>query len=197
MAKKYYAVKKGRKKGVFTSWADTQKVISGYSNAEFKSFATLEEAKNYLDNTPQTIDTRDPELLCAYVDGSFDKATKRYSYGVVLIKNNKILTTIANSDNHSDYADSFQIAGECFGALNAIKWAINHDYDRIVIFYDYLGIEMWAKGNWRANKPVSKDYVAHFKKFSAKIKVDFVKVKAHSGIEYNELADQLAKDALK
>lgn len=197
MAKKYYAVKKGRKTGVFSNWADTQKVISGYSNAEFKSFTTLEEADNYLNNTAEKIDTNNPELLCAYVDGSFDKATKRYSYGVVLIKDNNVLTTLANSDNDSDYADSFQIAGECFGALNAIKWAINHDYNHIAIFYDYLGIEMWAKGNWRANKPVSKDYVAHFKKLAAKIKVDFVKVKAHSGIEYNELADQLAKDALK
>lgn len=197
MAKKYYAVKKGRQTGVFSSWADTQKVISGYSNAEFKSFPTLKEAEDYLNNTSQSIDTDKPDLLWAYVDGSFDKASKRYSYGVVLIKNNTILETIANSDNDSNYTDSFQIAGECFGALNAIKWAINHNYDRIVIFYDYLGIEMWAKEKWRANKPVSKDYVAHFKKFAKQIKVDFVKVKAHSGVEYNELADQLAKDALK
>lgn len=197
MAKKYYAVKKGRKTGIFTSWADTQKVISGYSNAEFKSFTTVEMAKNYLNNTTEAIDTNNPEVLWAYVDGSFDKATKRYSYGVALIKDNDVLATLSNSDNDPNYVDSFQIAGECFGALNAIKWAINHDFNHIIIFYDYLGIEMWAKGNWRANKPVSKDYVTHFKKLAQDIKVDFVKVKAHSGVEYNELADQLAKDALK
>jgi len=32
---------------------------------------------------------------------------------------------------------------------------------------------------------------------SKDIKVEFIKVKAHSGIEMNELADKLAKDALK
>ena len=37
MPKKYYAVKKGRQPGIFTTWTEAQKVISGFSNAEFKS----------------------------------------------------------------------------------------------------------------------------------------------------------------
>ena len=44
--KKYYAVKKGYKTGVFDNWTDCQSAISGYSNAEYKGFATEEEANH-------------------------------------------------------------------------------------------------------------------------------------------------------
>ena len=36
MAKKYYAVRTGRKTGVFMTWAECQKATSGYSGAEFR-----------------------------------------------------------------------------------------------------------------------------------------------------------------
>ena len=57
MAKnKYYAIRKVIKTGIFENWSDCQAATAGYSNAEFKSFSTLEEAENYLDNgmTPET-----------------------------------------------------------------------------------------------------------------------------------------------
>lgn len=197
MPKKYYAVKKGRQTGIFTTWSEAQKVISGYSNAEFKSFVKREEAENYMTETtaPKLIETED--TVIAYVDGSFDKRSKKYSYGVVLIKNSQVIKELSNSGDNPTYAESFQIAGECFGALNAIKWAIEQNYQSIIIHYDYLGIEMWALGKWRANKTVSKDYVTYFQKYSKEIEVSFVKVKAHSGIDFNERADQLAKNALR
>lgn len=47
MAKKYYAVRKGRKTGVFATWAECQKQVTGFSGAEFKSFGTMEEAKAF------------------------------------------------------------------------------------------------------------------------------------------------------
>lgn len=196
MPKKYYAVKKGRQPGIFTTWTEAQKVISGFSNAEFKSFTKREEAESYMTDTsaPKLVETE--ETVIAYVDGSFDKRSQKYSYGVVLIKNGQIIDELSNSGDDPTYAESFQIAGECFGALNAIKWAIKQGYQSVIIHYDYLGIEMWALGKWRANKTVSKDYVTYFKKYSSQIDVSFVKVKAHSGIDFNERADQLAKDAL-
>lgn len=197
MAKKYYAVKKGRNPGIYTRWADAQKEISGFSNAQFKSFTTKEEAYAFINDKPVTEFVETEKTVLAYVDGSFDKYSKRYSYGVVLLKNNVVIDELSNVDDDPVYAESFQIAGECFGALNAIKWAIRHKYETIIIHYDYLGIEMWATEKWKANKKVSKDYVAYFKKFDPYIDVKFVKVKAHTGIVHNEHADQLAKEALR
>ena len=45
MAKKFYAVRKGRKTGVFATWALCQEQIKGFSGAEYKSFTTKEEAE--------------------------------------------------------------------------------------------------------------------------------------------------------
>lgn len=197
MAKKYYAVKKGRQTGVFTDWTSTQKVISGYSNAEFKSFTSRDQAEAYVSDENLAAPQETEDTVIAYVDGSFDKHTARYSYGVVMIKNGAVVAELSNADGDPKYAESFQIAGECFGSLNAIKWAIDQGYRSVIIHYDYLGIEMWATKKWRANKTVSKDYVRHYERYASEIDVYFVKVKAHSGIDYNERADQLAKNALK
>lgn len=197
MGKKYYAIKKGRTQGIYTSWTEAQKQVSGYSNAEFQSFTSKAEAENYLQPQIKKTEYTDAETVTAYVDGSFDKKNKRYSYGVVMLKDDKVLATLSNADDDPKYAESFQIAGECFGSLNAIKWAKQQGYKKVLIHYDYMGIEMWATGKWKAKKTVSQDYVSYFNRLSKEITVEFIKVKAHTGVEFNELADQLAKDALK
>jgi len=43
--KKFYVVWKGKAPGVYATWAECQSVISGYSNARYKSFPTLESAE--------------------------------------------------------------------------------------------------------------------------------------------------------
>lgn len=45
---KYYAVKKGRKTGIFTTWPETEKKVKGFSGAQYKSFKTRSEAEAYL-----------------------------------------------------------------------------------------------------------------------------------------------------
>ncbi|MEO1518490.1 MAG: viroplasmin family protein [Bacteroidota bacterium] len=43
--KKYYVVWHGHQTGVFDSWADCQRQIKGFPNAIYKSFGSLDEAK--------------------------------------------------------------------------------------------------------------------------------------------------------
>ena len=42
--KKFYVVWRGRKPGIYTTWAEAQQQIDGFSDARFKGFATREEA---------------------------------------------------------------------------------------------------------------------------------------------------------
>ena len=56
-----------------------------------------------------------------------------------------------------------------------------------------MGIEMWATGRWKTNNPLTTNYAKRMKEASKKIRIDFHKVKAHSGIAYNDRADALAK----
>ena len=63
-------------------------------------------------------------------------------------------------------------------------------------FLVVLSIGAWADRRWKANNPLTqgyRDYVAEARKT---IDIRFVKVKAHAGNKYNELADRLAKKAL-
>lgn len=211
MSKKYYAVREGRKPGIYRSWDEAKAQVSGFSNAAYRSFKTLQEAEKFMNGSnghahskaqPQAANGQpstetDEGTLIAYVDGSFNKKMNAYSFGVVLIEQNEVIETLSRAGDNPKYQDSWQIAGEVFGALHAIHWAIKKGYKKILVHYDYLGIEKWALGEWRTNKPVSQDYAETYRKLAPKIDVQFVKVKAHSGIEYNELADQLAKDAFK
>ena len=47
-AKKIYAVRKGRKTGLFSTWAECQEQVSGYPGARFKGFTSREEAEAWL-----------------------------------------------------------------------------------------------------------------------------------------------------
>ena len=48
MASKFYAVKKGRKPGIYKTWPDAQKQVAGFSGAQFKSFMTEQEARDFI-----------------------------------------------------------------------------------------------------------------------------------------------------
>lgn len=50
---KYYAIRKGYKTGIFTNWDEAEKLIKGFSGAEFKSFNNLQEAQKFLENNLQ------------------------------------------------------------------------------------------------------------------------------------------------
>ncbi|MRN06732.1 RNase HI [Lactobacillus sp. 0.1XD8-4] len=76
MVKKYYVVKKGRQPGIYQTWAECQKQVSGYPNARFKSFKTLKEANDWLNNqTPQLLskgkasNSFPPNAIRLYTDG--------------------------------------------------------------------------------------------------------------------------------
>lgn len=48
MSNKFYAIRKGRKPGIYTSWSAAQPQVNGYSGAEYKSFTTRTAAQKFL-----------------------------------------------------------------------------------------------------------------------------------------------------
>lgn len=132
--------------------------------------------------------------MIAYVDGSYRNDTKEYSYGMI------IFTDELKEEYCEKYDDDLKsmrnVAGEIRGAEEAMKKALELGKDKLYLHYDYLGIEKWAKEDWKANKKGTQDYRDFYKTIRDKLEVDFVKVLAHSGDEYNDVADKLAKKAL-
>ena len=185
---KYYAVKVGKVPGVYTTWDQCKEQVNGFKGAKYKSFPTLEEANAFITGeVPQV------KGLVAYVDGSYNQKTKVFGYGAVILDNGKIIHEISNGSNKEEFVEMRNVAGEIYGSLAAIKYAISKGYKSITIYYDYKGIEMWADGKWKTNKEGTKMYAALIQKYRRDIEIKFVKVAAHTGVEYNEAADLLAK----
>ncbi len=203
----FYAVKQGRKPGVYNTWAQCEEQIKGFSGAKYKKFTNREEAEIFAglmnkkndvnenmedENTKQECDT-----LYAYVDGSFNNKEKVAGYGLVLVKNDQVIFKDLGAFRSMEMNESKNVFGEIRGALKAVELAIANDFKEITIVYDYMGIECWAKGEWKANKILTRDYKEFMQKYMKKINIKFKKVKAHSGEDkYNDMADLLAKRAV-
>lgn len=225
MAKKYYAVRKGRKTGVFLTWAECQKQVTGVSGAEFKSFGTMAEAKefvnpgsdeNFGDTSCITGNSNYGEAnyavenpgyynadrvaensgsVIAYVDGSYRADTKEFSYGMVILQDGEEHCFCKKIED-KELALMHNVAGEIKGSEAAMQYAMDHQIPEITIYHDYEGIAKWCTGAWKANKSGTQAYQAFYQEATKKVKVHFVKVKGHSNDKYNDMADQLAKSAL-
>lgn len=191
---KFYAVKTGRTIGIFNNWKDVQKAVIGYSNASYKSFETKEEAEEWLNKKATVVDPTSKILAVAYVDGSYDNKHKLYSYGCVIFSGDSTYTL--NSVDFSEDTKTRNIAGELTGARKAIEWCLEHDIQNLILYHDYIGIQKWADHEWKCNIPLTKNYQKFIDGVKDKIFIQFCKCKAHTRIRYNEMADQLAKDAI-
>lgn len=194
MAKKFYAVRKGRQTGIFHTWKECQEAVHGYSGAVFKSFLSEDEAIHFLKGLESDV-RLDVALPFAFVDGSFNQHTKVYGYGGFLEVSGKRYY-LQGQDSKPDMAAMRNVAGELLGSMAAIKKALELGVSELIIYYDYAGIEMWATGSWKRNKTGTIAYHEYVQSVKDRICLHFSKVKSHSGIPGNEEADRLAKEAV-
>lgn len=210
-AKKYYGVKKGKVTGVFRSWEDCKKSIEGFSGAEYKGFATYEEACAFTGVVPAGKEAQRPgdgqmqataigsaatDSLVVYVDGSYNDALPKYAFGCVfLLPDGRIFVEYGNGDNPQSLKHR-NVTGEMLGAMYAVRAAMMNGYASIEICYDYEGIEKWVTGAWRSKTELTQKYAAAMQEWSKSIRITFTKVAAHTNVKYNELADQTAKRGL-
>lgn len=267
----YYAVQKGRHPGVYESWSDCQREVTGAAGAVFKKFKTRAEAEAFVkadgygtgsgtgagassgssassrisgsdkpqlsarahrasdsrrsaipssaggakaassrttvapkgplfhsvsdvtrDDVLQELSTVETEAL-AYVDGSFNISTGVYGYGGVLLCRDGSIRPLQGHGRDETLRTMRNVAGEIHGSMAAIQAAADAGIASITIFYDYMGIEMWANGQWKTNKEGTRAYKAFIEAIRPRIEIRFQKVAAHTGVRFNELVDQLAK----
>lgn len=196
MAKKVYAVKKGKKTGIFATWAECKANVDGYSGAQFKSFATKAEAEAYLgniskeDNPSET----DADACIAYVDGSFDAAQKAYSYGCILLYQEQ-RTELSKAFYNTEDVSMRNVAGELraqWSPWNIVKRTTFPNCICIMIIRE-LSPGQQENGNGISREPF---VIKLFFDTLQNVQVIFHKVKGHSGVELNEAVDRLAKAAL-
>lgn len=202
MAKKknnFYAVKQGKNPGIYKTWDECKAQVEGFSGALYKGFSTRKEAEIYLSGNVEPVIESDKSKeadITIYVDGSFDVATNVYGYGCVVIKKDGSIEQYYGAGNNPECVLLRNVAGEMLAAMSAVRYAIRSGCKSVNICYDYSGIEMWAIGAWKANNDLTMKYARAMQEWGEKISIMFQKVAAHTGIEYNEAVDQLAKFAV-
>lgn len=211
---KFYAVQKGKKPGIYTSWPECQAQTNGFSGAVYKSFSSEAEAKaflkadGYIDTSSSKPDVKKVEPgiditkydgPIAFVDGSYNADTHEYGYGVVIIEDTKNISEIHlnGKDNDPEMTTMRNVSGEILASMTAMEYALKHNFKTLTIFHDYEGIAKWCTTEWTANKNGTKEYVDFYEFIRKSIQIKFVHVKGHSNNYYNDMVDALAKDAIQ
>lgn len=202
MAGKFYAVRKGKVPGIYNSWDACKRMVDGYPGAIYKSFKSKKEAEDFVaggasvaQNTAKTESVTETATDYAFVDGSFNIATGVYGFGGFLVAGEERYV-LQGAGQEADMAAMRNVAGEILGSMAAMQKALELGLREITIYYDYLGIEMWATGGWKRNKSGTIAYYEYVQSIREQLAIHFVKVKGHSGVEGNEEADRLAKEAV-
>lgn len=210
MERKFYVVIFQNEIHQFTDWPSCKAFVDGKPNIKYKGFTDKMEAKKFIDNNvKQPISFTLNDVLYAYIDGSRlvkKDGTIIYSYGLCAVLNGQIIHEECGMACDENVAKMYQIGGELTGAIKGVEYALKQGEKRVIIVYDYFGVEMWANGSWSVEKqgPFIREYVDKMNQFKKKINIDFVHVNSHikasdKKIEniFNDRADLLAKQAYK
>lgn len=152
-----------------------------------------------------------------YVDGSYRNADLEenspncdmlgskegsYAYGMVVVNDSGVYKFAKAFEPDEAYSPHHNVAGEIKGAMAAMQYALDNDFKKIIIRYDYNGIEYWASGDpktkkvWKANKAATIEYQNFYNRMAQNMTIHFAHVNGHTGNEGNEECDRLAKEVL-
>lgn len=185
---KFYAIKGPNGNCVVTSWPECDEKVRGVKGVLYKSFGTREEAENWINGVEPAVKPG----VRIYVDGSFTPHFAKAGWSFVVTEGDKEL---ARGHGITAFdAESRNIDGEVMASFQAMKWLEANDRTG-TICHDYEGIARWARGEWKAKSSIAQQYVRACQPYLKR--VTFEKVAAHTGVKWNELADELAKGAIK
>ena len=215
--KKYYAVIRGYRPGIYTAWygaGGAEEQVRGYAGAIYKGFVTVEEARRWLESP--AVKTRkasgraqaaaepaappsSPGQIIIYTDGGCTGNPGPGGYGAVII----------DGESRSELAQGFRRTTNnrmelmaCIAALDTLEApadVILHSDSRYVV--NGIG-KGWAR-KWRANgwmrtkseEAENTDLWAKLLDLCDRHRVRFVWVHGHAGNRENERCDRLATGA--
>lgn len=224
----YVVIQENKLQNVYSNWSDCEKNTKGVKNVLFKKFSSITEMCDFIsvnvsdqkqaekklkDIFPEekiTLKTNSTsckkEILdhnCyLFVDGSYNKDFKNYSYGFCVVSNCKIIYRGYGKGNNQKATSMQQIAGELQAVTTGLKYLIKNNFKSTIIVYDYQGIEAWANKSWKTKNEFTQQYVQDMQELAKQIDFKFMKVESHLPAmyrndfnNYNEIADKLAKQA--
>lgn len=161
---KYYVVAKGRKTGIFNTWAECEEQVKGFKGAKYKSYHDLEEAQFALKN-----DLDDGKMLNVEMDEAYKTMDIN---GLAIVPIDGICVDGACSGNpgvgeyryvwtgggmeifrSKQYKNVTNNIMEFLGLVDAIKYALENKIS--VIYSDSVTAMAWVK-NKKCNTTIDE-----------------------------------------
>ncbi|XP_048209427.1 ribonuclease H1 isoform X3 [Perognathus longimembris pacificus] len=200
----FYAVRRGRRTGVFLSWNECREQVNRFPAARFKKFATEDEAWAFVRNSASPGGSEGDHVV-VYTDGccsSNGRKRARAGIGVYWGPGHPLNVGIRLPGRQTNQR------AEIHAACKAIEQAKAQNISRLALYTDSMftinGITNWVQGwkrnGWRtsAGKDVinKEDFMA-LDRLAQDMDIQWLHVPGHSGFVGNEEADRLARDGAK
>jgi ribonuclease HI len=222
LAKKFYVVWVGRKKGVFTDWEDARAQVHGFAGARFQSFPTRGEAEQALAAGPATrapavarkTTVRTPAAADAntfdlqiYCDGACEPNPGNAGSGIVVYRDGVPVELWYGLYNPHGTNNTAELNALHHALLMAEQAILTGEEPQILCDSRYaiscvtVWAEGWEKKGWRKaggeikNLEIIQESYALYQRIQSQVQV--VHVSAHVGTEGNELADRMAMYAVQ
>lgn len=202
---KFYAVRKGRQPGVYTTWPSCEEQVRGFPGAVYKAFPTKAQALSFLgEDFPPSLTLLQFDVRPAtgdihvWVDGScLPNSHGRLNFGwaYVILDGKGELHRASGNDVPVEARRHRNVAGEIQAVLQALEWCRAHGIRAAEIHFDYQGLASWVEGTWKTRTAFTQAYKERVRALG--MTLTWHKVQAHSGEPHNELVDQLAREAAR
>ncbi len=210
MAKKFYAVKRGRKTGLFTVWAECAAQVKGFQGAVYKGFMTEEEARAWLGGAdartkqPHAAATTEPSAPDAdyiiHTDGSCLRNPGGAGGWAAVIETAATGAVEEKSGGDPETTNNRMELTAALMALTAVpegaRVALYTDSQYLKNAFTKFWLPAWKKRGWKKadGEPVlNQDLWVQLDAAFAARQVQFHWVKGHAGNPRNERCDALAR----
>jgi ribonuclease HI len=163
--KKFYAVWQGMAPGVYTTWAECESAIKGFSNAKYKSFPTLEAAQRAFEEGPgaywgtgKFVSALSPQELAASgspvenslcVDAAWNAQTKEMEYRGVWLHDGSL------AFRQGPFQNATNNIGEFLAIVHALAW-LDRQSNASPIYSDSQTAMAWVRNKKVASKSMAK-----------------------------------------
>lgn len=211
MAKKFYAVKRGRKTGLFTVWAECAAQVKGFQGAVYKGFMTEDEARAWLGGADvRTEQPRAAAEMAApsvpdadyiiHTDGSCLRNPGGAGGWAAVIETAATGAVEEKSGGAPETTNNRMELTAALMALSAVpegaRVALYTDSQYLKNAFTKFWLPAWKKRGWKKadGEPVlNQDLWVQLDAAFAARQVQFHWVKGHAGNPRNERCDALAR----
>ncbi|XP_069661967.1 ribonuclease H1 isoform X2 [Haliaeetus albicilla] len=200
----FYAVRKGRRTGVYRTWAECQEQVNKFPSASFKKFAAEKDAWAFVRAGLPGRQQPEPagDFAVVYTDGCCSgngRNRARAGIGVYWGPGHPLNTSERLPGRQTNQR------AEIHAACKAIEQAKSQNIKKLIIYTDSKftinGITSWVD-NWKTNgwrtssggSVINKEDFERLDNLSKGIEIQWMHVPGHAGFQGNEEADRLARE---